>query len=133
MFAPTRSPRKSKRQKREQADPTTIESKEILPGQHSATYWKSKAKEALDCRNRSLAEVSSPLPEINAESKLQYIRASLLDNAPDDALMNLTPEAIARSISKGKLDSSTITKALLLRGGIAAKLVSTSYSRISFH
>ncbi|KAE9982075.1 hypothetical protein EG327_005968 [Venturia inaequalis] len=122
MFAPTRSPRKSKRQKREQADPTTIESKEILPGQHSATYWKSKAKEALDCRNRSLAEVSSPLPEINAESKLQYIRASLLDNAPDDALMNLTPEAIARSISKGKLDSSTITKALLLRGGIAAKL-----------
>ncbi|TID21004.1 hypothetical protein E6O75_ATG05769 [Venturia nashicola] len=123
MSTPTGSPRKSKRQKREQADLTRMENGEILPGQDiSSSYWKVKAKEALDYRNHSLAKISPTLSEITMESKSQYVRASISENTPENALIRLTPEAIARSIAEGKLDSGIITKALLLRSGIAAKL-----------
>lgn len=137
MSSPNRAPRRSKRQKRESADATTIESEEKLSDQHSANvpHWKAKAEEALAHRNRSLAEISSQLPEINIniKSKAQYIRARLLEDTPDNVLLRLTPEAIVRSISRGKLDSHTMTKAFLLRSGMAAKLVSGRYPQSTLY
>lgn len=131
MSTPTRPPRKSKRQKREQADATTVKSEGTLPDQPSDQFpvWKVKAKEALDYRNSSLEKIVPPLPEIDIESRSQYTPTSPLDDTTDKPLTKLTPEEIIHSIVKGDMDSSTITNALLRRAGIAAKLVSTQFAR----
>lgn len=134
MAIPTK-PRKSKRQKREQSDATTIKSEENAHKQSSnhLPFWKVKAEEAVLYRNDSLEETTPSLPEADIESNAQRTPAGILDETTDKSLDKLSPEDIVRLISKGELDSATITNALLRRARGAAKLVSTQHPQIFFH
>lgn len=113
MSTPAR-PRKVKRQKQEHIDATTIEREETTQD------WTVKANEALAFRDHSMAKLAPSLPDMMSFFHNSHIVLDGEEHPP----ISWTPEKIVSLIAEGKLESRTVTEALLQKASAAAKLVS---------
>ena len=86
--------------------------------------WKEVAKTAQELRDKSLAALEPPLPEVPTELPLNvtHLPRQLLTKEEVAITESLTEDLVA-SLASGKLKSLDVTKAFLRRAGLAQKLV----------
>jgi len=89
--------------------------------------WQEIAQEAQDHRDRSLAEVQPPLPEIKAEDlPLNVTSIPALYLSPSEIEISETsPEKLVELLATGELSCVEVTNAFLRRAGLAQKLVTS--------
>jgi amidase len=89
--------------------------------------WQEIAQEVQDHRDRSLAEVEPPLPEIKVEDlPLNVTSIPALHLTPSEIKISETsPEKLIELLATGKLSCVEVTNAFLRRAGIAQKLVTS--------
>lgn len=89
--------------------------------------WQETAKFAQELRDRSIAEVQPPVPEVPSElpSNVIEVPRTLLSEA-EVALTEESPEKLLAALATGEVSSSKLILAFLRRAGVAQKLVSDS-------
>ncbi|KAF7514108.1 hypothetical protein GJ744_004433 [Endocarpon pusillum] len=86
--------------------------------------WQEIARAAREHRDRSIAEVKPPLPEIRSEDLPLNVTAIPWKHLSsfEIELTETSPEKLVKSLASGELTSTEVTNAFLRRAGIAQKL-----------
>ena len=90
----------------------------------SKRSWQAVAKEAQDYRDRSIAAVQPPLPELPADLPLDVTplpRRLLTDH--EVWITESSTEDLVELLARGQLTSTVVTNAFLRRAAVAQKLV----------
>jgi len=94
--------------------------------------WQEVAKIAQQARDRSIAQVQPPVPDVPLDLPLNVsdIPRQLLTPAEVE-ITETAPEILAQSLASGKLTSVEVVNAFLRRAALAQKLVSLTCCRPS--
>jgi amidase len=86
--------------------------------------WQEVAKFAQDFRDKSIAEIQPPVPDVPSDLPLNVstLPRTLLSEA-EVKITETAPENLIASLASGELTSTEVTKAFLRRAGLAQKLV----------
>ena len=90
--------------------------------------WQEIARAAREHRDKSIAEVTPPLPDIPSEDLPLNVTSIPWKHLSsfEIELTETSPEKLVKSLASGALTSTEVTNAFLRRAGIAQKLVSNS-------
>lgn len=91
--------------------------------------WQEVAQLAQSLREKSIADIQPPVPEIPSQHDLLLNVTSIPRKLLGEAELKITespPEDLLRSLASGQLSSVEVVTAFLRRAGIAQKLVCTT-------
>lgn len=96
--------------------------------------WQEVAKLAQEARNKSIALVQPPVPDVPADLPLNVSEIPRQLLTPSEIEITETPpEALVQKLASGELTSVAVITAFLRRAGLAQKLVNLElikYGRI---